>query len=151
MSETPHPHSSAAPATLKDDVDLDARVTSAIALLEAIARDRDQLLDVDEAQRNRLLRAAGEVSRPDAITRRQLVKATKRVKKAERRERLMEAEVRLTETGIRQLRKQTVFTTPNYFLPSDLPDDGVDEHVEERDQIESRHCYVCKQQCDVLH
>ena len=130
---------------------LDARVRDAIALLEAIASDRDQLLDVPETQRNRLLRAAGEVSRPDAITRRQLVKATKRLKKAQRRARLDEAEVQLTETGIRQLRRQTIFTTPNYFLPSSDKQDTVENDPDFRDALEPQHCYTCKREFTVLH
>ena len=130
---------------------LDARVRGAIALLEAIASDRDQLLDVPETQRNRLLRAAGEVSRPDAITRRQLVKATKRLKKAQRRARLDEAEVQLTETGIRQLRRQTIFTTPNYFLPSSDKQDTVENDPDFRDALEPQHCYTCKREFTVLH
>ena len=130
---------------------LDARVRDAIALLEAIASDRDRLLDVPETQRNRLLRAAGEVSRPDAITRRQLVKATKRLKKAQRRARLDEAEVQLTETGIRQLRRQTIFTTPNYFLPSSDKQDTVENDPDFRDALEPQHCYTCKREFTVLH
>jgi NAD(P)-dependent dehydrogenase (short-subunit alcohol dehydrogenase family) len=132
---------------------LSARVRDAIALLEGIAADRDQLLDIPETERNKLLRAAGEVSRPDAITRRQLVKATKRLKKAERRERVLQVEAQLTETGIRQLRKQSVFTTPNYFLPADISHETSDDdgQEQEREALESKHCYVCKQHFNVLH
>ncbi|MEP6621389.1 MAG: SDR family NAD(P)-dependent oxidoreductase [bacterium] len=131
--------------------DLDTRVRDAIALLESIASDRDQLLDVEEAQRNRLLRAAGEVSRPDAITRRQLVKATKRLKKAQRRERVVEIEAQLTETGIRQLRRQTVFTTPNYFLPRSDVQETVENDPDFREALEPQHCYTCKREFTVLH
>ncbi len=130
---------------------LDARVRDAISLLETIASDRDWLLDVPETQRNRLLRAAGEVSRPDAITRRQLVKATKRLKKAQRRERVMESEAQLTDTGIRQLRRQTVFTTPNYFLPSSDKQETIDTDPDFREALEPQHCYTCKREFSVLH
>ena len=144
-----------APADSRDaspaSPDLDARVRDAIALLEGIAAGRDQLLDVAESQRNRLLRAAGEVSRPDAITRRQLVKATKRLKKSQRRERVIEAEAQLTETGIRQLRRQTVFTTPNYFLPASDKQETVDADPDFREALEPQHCYTCKREFNVLH
>jgi NAD(P)-dependent dehydrogenase (short-subunit alcohol dehydrogenase family) len=153
----PHRLDSTAPL-LSDDAsspaDLESRVRDAIALLESIAADRDQLLDVAESERNRLLRAAGEVSRPDAITRRQLVKATKRLKKKQRRERIVEIESQLTESGIRQLRRQTVFTTPNYFLPAGTTAEeghGADAEPEGREALESKHCYTCKQQFTVLH
>ena len=142
---------------------LDARVTDALALLEEIAVDRDRLLGIPADQRLRFLRAAGEVSRPDAVKRRQVIKATKRQKKVKRRERVAEIEAQLTESGIRRLRKQSVFTTPNYF-PAD-PSAGAaslgagDDSSPEASafdsrgpqETETRHCYVCKQPFDVLH
>ena len=127
-----------------------AQVRAATALLESLAADRAQLLDLDESERNRFLRAAGEVSRPDAILRRQLVKATKRLKKSERRVRVAEAEVQLNSTGIRSLRRQTVFTTPNYLPPGSDAQDTVDD-PDFREALEPQHCYVCKQKFDVLH
>ncbi len=127
-----------------------AQVREATALLEALATDRARLLEISEEERNRLLRAAGEVSRPDAILRRQLVKATKRQKKSERQERVKDAEAQLNSTGIRSLRRQTVFTTPNYALPSGDEQETVDD-PDFREAIEAQHCYVCKQSFDVLH
>jgi len=66
--------------------DLNEQVRAATALLETLAAERERLLDVSEDDRNRLLSAAGEVSRPDAIRRRQMGKATERKRKAERRD-----------------------------------------------------------------
>ncbi|MES2178310.1 MAG: SDR family oxidoreductase [Gemmatimonadota bacterium] len=143
--------SRATPLEINTPPDLDSRVRDAIALLEAFAADRDQLLDVAESERNRLLRAAGEVSRPDAITRRQLVKATKRLKKAQRRERVGEIEAQLATTGIRQLRKQTVFTTPNYYLPDGATAGNATDASEAGEETEQKHCYTCKRQYTVLH
>jgi NAD(P)-dependent dehydrogenase (short-subunit alcohol dehydrogenase family) len=154
MPQRLHATTPALSTTAGSPADLESRVRDAIALLESIAADRDQLLDVAESERNRLLRAAGEVSRPDAITRRQLVKATKRLKKKQRRERIVEIESQLTESGIRQLRRQTVFTTPNYFLPAGTTAEeghGADAEPEGREALESKHCYTCKQQFTVLH
>ncbi|MEI6739917.1 MAG: SDR family oxidoreductase [Gemmatimonadaceae bacterium] len=130
--------------------ELTEQIRAACALLETLAIDRDRLLDVPEEDRNRLLRVAGEVSRPDAIRRRQLVKATKRQKKQERREHILQAEVQLNSTGIRELRRQTVFTTPNYLLPaSDAQDTVADPDF--REAIEPQHCYVCKVMFSELH
>jgi NAD(P)-dependent dehydrogenase (short-subunit alcohol dehydrogenase family) len=126
------------------------QVAAATALLERLAQDRANLLAIPEAERTRLLRAAGEVSRPDAILRRQMVKATKRQKKAERTVKLQEAENQLQETGIRRLRRQTVFTTPNYLPPGTDAQQTVDE-PEFREALEAQHCYVCKQEYTVLH
>ncbi len=130
--------------------ELTEQVRAAIAVLETLAVHREQLLDVPEEDRNRFLRAAGEVSRPDAIRRRQMVKATKRQKKADRREHIDTAEAQLNSTGIRELRRQTVFTTPNYLLPGTDAQDTVDD-PDFRDALEPQHCYVCKQMFSVLH
>jgi len=130
--------------------DLTDQVRAATALLETLAAERERLLDVNEDDRNRLLRAAGEVSRPDAIHRRQMVKATKRQRKAERRDHIQQAESQLNSTGIRELRRQTVFTTPNYLLPGSDTQDTVDD-PDFREALEPQHCYVCKTSFDVLH
>jgi len=82
------------------------KLQAAAELLEAIAADRGLLARVAEEESTRLLKAAGEISRPDARARRQLVKAATRRRKAERTER---AESALNETGIRKLRRQSVF------------------------------------------
>ncbi len=133
-----------------DAPDLLAQIEAATALLESLAADRARLLDVPVDERTRFLRAAGEVSRPDAVLRRQLVKATKRRKKTERQERIQEAESQLQSTGIRALRRQTVFTTPNYQLPAGDDQDTVSD-PDFREALEPQHCYVCKQRFDVLH
>ena len=130
--------------------DLTEQVRAATALLETLAAERERLLDVNEDDRNRLLRAAGEVSRPDAIRRRQMVKATKRQRKADRREHIVNAEAQLNSTGIRELRRQTVFTTPNYLLPGSDAQDTVDD-PDFREALEPQHCYVCKTMFTELH
>ncbi len=154
MSSRTDPISPSADGASSND-DLNRRVRDAIALLEGLASDRDRLLLVSETERNRLLRAAGEVSRPDAVMRRQLVKATKRLRKAQHKVRIEEIEAQLTETGIRQLRRQPVFTTPNYRLPAGdagAPGSGAPlDAIEEREAIDSQHCYTCKRHFTVLH
>ena len=139
-----------APTPEFSDDTLTARVAAATELLEQLANDRAGLLDIPDEERRRLLKAAGEVSRPDAILRRQMVKATKRQKKAERTQKIQDAESQLQETGIRRLRRQTVFTTPNYLPPGSDAQETVDAD-EFREALEPQHCYVCKQQYTVIH
>ena len=91
-----------------------AQLQAAADLLEAIAKDRGILAQVPAADRERLLQAAGQVSRPDAPARRRLLKAKQRQRKAERVE---HDEHLLAKTGIRALRTQPVFTTPNIYPP----------------------------------
>src|SRR5689334_13827055 len=97
---------------------------AAAELLEAIVADRALLAGLPPDERTRLLRAAGQASRPDAVGRRQLVKATKRDRKAARVHR---EESVLQETGIRRLRREAVFQTPNLFPPADRESGRPDE------------------------
>jgi NAD(P)-dependent dehydrogenase (short-subunit alcohol dehydrogenase family) len=127
-------------------VSLNDRVSSATALLEDIVADRALLAEIPVDERNRLLQAAGRVSRPDVIDRRRLLKVSKRKRKAERVKR--EEQV-LGETGIRRLRRAPVFTSPNIFPPSP-------EEIEAREPVyrevnEPRNCYICKQDYSAIH
>jgi hypothetical protein len=116
------------------------RLRSAADLIETIVADRSLLADIPEPDRNRFLNAAGRVSRPDALGRRQLLKVVKRKKRAEKVQR---AESVLAATGIRKLRRQTVFiTSPNIYPPkSDELLTSGGPHPETEDP---RKCYVCK-------
>src|ERR1700681_730788 len=121
---------------------LPERLRAAAHLLEQIVADRSLLSDIPEDDRNRLLNAAGRVSRPDALGRRQLLKVVKRKKRAEKVQR---EESVLAATGIRQLRRQPVFiTSPNIYPPKspELLTSG--EPLRETE--EPRKCYVCKKE-----
>ena len=97
-----------------ESTDVAERLRAATQFLELIASNRGLLAEVSADDRRRFLDAAAHVYSPDAKARRKLVKATIRLRKAARVKR---DESELSETGIRQLRKQTVFTTPNVFPP----------------------------------
>ncbi|HUQ98786.1 MAG TPA: SDR family oxidoreductase [Gemmatimonadaceae bacterium] len=122
------------------------RFRAAADLLEEFVADRSKLAEIPEAERNRLLNAAGRVSRPDAIDRRQLLKVVKRKKRADKVKR---EETVLAATGIRKLRRQQVFvTSPNIFPPkaTELLTNGVVAETED-----PRCCYVCKQEFSTVH
>ncbi len=127
---------------------LKERMQAAAELLESIASNRELLAGVSEAERTRLLSAAGQISRPDARMRRQLVKASKRQRKAAKSER---AESVLNQTGIRKLRRQTVFTTPNVFPPADFKQIEVNGDPDFHEVSEEQNCYICKQDYAQLH
>ena len=127
---------------------LTERIQAAAELLESIANNREQLAGVSEAERTRLLLAAGQISRPDALARRQLVKASKRQRKAAKSER---AESMLNQTGIRKLRRQTVFTTPNVHPPLGFEQQEITDDPEFREVVEEQNCYICKQDYTQLH
>jgi len=127
---------------------LTQRLQAATELLEAIAGNRELLAGFSEAERNRLLSAAGQISRPDARARRQLLKTYERQRKAAKTER---AESALNQTGIRKLRRQTVFTTPNVYPPIGFEQKEIESDPEFREPHEEQNCYVCKQNYSQLH
>ena len=123
------------------------RLRAAADLLEEIVADRTLLARLPEADRNRFLNAAGQVSRPDALERRRLLKVMKRKR---RDEKLQREEALLASTGIRKLRRERVLiTSPNVFAPTE-------EDLRARaqplpDTEDSRVCYVCKQRYSTVH
>ena len=123
------------------------RVTTATELLEAIIDNRALLAEVPVEERVRFLMAAGMVSRPDALARRRVVKAARVDRRAAK---VHKIESVLAETGIRKLRRETVFTTPNVFPPSDFNQQDVPQ-PEFREASEPQHCYICKEDFSAIH
>ncbi|HJR33738.1 MAG TPA: SDR family oxidoreductase [Gemmatimonadales bacterium] len=119
------------------------RVRAAAELLESIVADRGILAGIAKVDKRRLLDAAARVYHPDAKARRLLVKATVRERK---RARIRKDEEVLASTGIRTLRRQTVFTTPNFFPPSEESTEGRRLKTED-----CRNCYICKQDYTSVH
>ncbi len=128
---------------------LEERLRATVELLELIAGDW-RLLDKLPAQdRRRLHEAVARLYDPDPVVRRRRMKAEERARKAAgtRRE-----ETVLQKTGIRELRRKPVFTTPNVYPPGGfLPRDVHAEEPERRESVEPQHCYVCKRKYSVLH
>jgi hypothetical protein len=106
------------------------------------------LAGVSEEERTRLLQAAGRVSRPDATDRRRLRKAQLRQRKSEKSQR---AESVLAQTGIRALRRETVFTTPNVYPPSAFEQREIEGEPDFREVVEPQNCYICKQDYSTVH
>jgi NAD(P)-dependent dehydrogenase (short-subunit alcohol dehydrogenase family) len=153
INDTPHPTAfrrsvdSVPPAESADPTFIE-RVHAATELLETIVADRTLLTHLSPEVQRRLIQAAGQVYAPDAASRRQLVRATARKRKAEKTRREERA---LDRTGIRTLRKQTVFTTPNVFPPAGLEPQDEDGDPDIREHVEPQHCYVCKQKYTTIH
>ena len=133
-----------------DEIQLLERVRAAAELLEAIDQDRGLLAQLPPEDRQRFLHATRVVSDPDPRARRRLVKASARLRKAAMAQ---EAEEMFHSTGIRELRRKPVFTTPNYYLPEGISEPEIDEaHVDEARVLpETRHCYVCKVHYQTVH
>jgi NAD(P)-dependent dehydrogenase (short-subunit alcohol dehydrogenase family) len=124
------------------------RLRAATELLETIVADRGLLVLASPTEQRRLLQAAGQVYAPDALARRRLVRATIRKGKAEKLER---EERLLNGTGIRALRRQPVFTSPNVFPPAAFEQREVKSDPDFREALEPQHCYVCKEKYTAIH
>ena len=124
------------------------QLKAAAAVLEAAAANRALLAALSVEERTRLLTAAGEIYCPDLKERRRLVKARIKQRKAEKVQR---DQSKLHETGIRKLRREKVFTTPNVFAPENFEQHEVADNPDFREVIEPQNCYICKQDYSAIH
>jgi NAD(P)-dependent dehydrogenase (short-subunit alcohol dehydrogenase family) len=145
MNTTPLNSSPSEPA----NESLADRLLASIAAIEAVAADRTLLDTLPAEDRQRLHAAVARLYQPDPVARRQRLKAAERERSAARIER---EEALLHATGIRELRRKPVFTTPNVFPPEGfVASDSEDNEPERRESIELQHCYVCKQKYSLIH
>jgi NAD(P)-dependent dehydrogenase (short-subunit alcohol dehydrogenase family) len=126
------------PSTLDDD-----DVQRAIAVLEAVAANRGLLAAVPAEDRERLLIAAGQTSRPDKHARRALARA--RIKQ-DKHVRKKSDNALLDQTGIRRLRGNPIFLTPRRKA---LFDGSQANPIGE--MIEDHACYCCRKPYRVVH
>ncbi len=133
--------------------ELRQRVREATELMEHLALNLAELDQLPESESKRLKSAASRLHHPDRTERR-------RQQKARRRERIAQIvdrdEALLNQTGIRELRRKPVFTTPNYFPPEQSPlddfgSDGDEGQEAPRESVELQHCYVCKRKYQRIH
>jgi len=125
-----------------------AQLKAAAAILEQASANRALLGALSQEERTRLLKAAGDIYCPDLTQRRKLVKATVKQRKAEKKQK---DDTKLNETGIRKLRREKVFTTPNVFPPLDFKQEEVQDNPDFREVVEPQNCYICKQDYSTIH
>jgi NAD(P)-dependent dehydrogenase (short-subunit alcohol dehydrogenase family) len=130
------------------DPALIASLRAAIETLKRVAADRRVLAHLDGEERNQLIIAAGEVYSPDGAERRRLSKATKRMRKAGRVNR---DESVLQSTGIRALRRQTVYNPSLTLAPASFTPEDVTEDPAATESVQSQNCYVCKRDYSEIH
>ncbi|MEQ1691744.1 MAG: SDR family oxidoreductase [Gemmatimonas sp.] len=124
------------------------QLLAATALLARIADDRALLVPMPAHERQQFLDAVALVFHPDAKARRAMVKATVRERKAAAAQR---DDGVLHQTGIRTLRRQPVFTTPNVYPPEGFTPDDVGDTDDAREAVVPQHCYICKQKFTAIH
>jgi hypothetical protein len=103
---------------------LRADLLSATEFLRRIGADRELLVALSPQEKQDLLNAAGDVFCPDPEERRIRTKALKRQRRSQR---VRRDEDVLAATGIRTLREQPVFTTPNVIPPDGFEQRDVDD------------------------
>jgi NAD(P)-dependent dehydrogenase (short-subunit alcohol dehydrogenase family) len=124
-------------------------VRHATAVLEGIAADHALLQRLTPEERRRLHAAVAHLYHPDPVQRRRKRKAQSRERSAAQ---VAREEALLHATGIRQLRRRAVFTTPNVFPPENfVAQDAHDGDPDRRESVELQHCYVCKQKYSLIH
>ncbi|MFN8717961.1 MAG: SDR family NAD(P)-dependent oxidoreductase [Gemmatimonas sp.] len=128
-----------------DAPDFTAQLRGVTAFLARIAADRSLLVPVSAPDRHAFLDAVAQVFHPDARARRAMVKATSRERKAAAAARDDQV---LGQTGIRELRRRPVFTTPNVYPPEPSVEPSASVLGE---AVVPQHCYICKQQFTTVH
>ena len=125
-----------------------AQLQAAIELLEQTVQNRALLASLSDADHTRLMKAAGDLYCPDVDQRRRLVKAKVKQRKAVKQ---AQDDSKLHATGIRKLRREKVFTTPNSFPPLHFQQTEVADNPDFHEAIEPQNCYVCKQDYARIH
>ena len=118
-------------------------IEKCISTLKDLANDAALLANLPDEQRLALLKAAGEISRPD---RRERKKRNKTVDKTERLSVLEKDRRARDSTGIRSARRDATFTAPARI------EGGPSEGEQKGERLHSpRNCYICKEEFVELH
>src|SRR5688572_20048527 len=128
----------------RPDPSFEDRVKAATELLETVAANRRLLDGLTPGEKTRFLRAVAQAHAPNRVQRRR-ASAAARFARAERDEAVR------GDTGIRELRKRPVVTTPNVFPPPAFEPQDQDGDSDVREAIEPQHCYVCKEKFVTIH
>ncbi len=119
-----------------------AEIAKCIAILEHLNQNTDQVFDIPQEQRMALIKASGQLSRPN---REEFSRRKKDAKKAEKRKRANEDRTARRETGIRSARENVVFIVPKLLASAEIVS------KQERELKSPRNCYVCKSLYTKLH
>ncbi|NQT26996.1 SDR family oxidoreductase [candidate division KSB1 bacterium] len=118
-------------------------IQRAISLLQDFTLDHEALMELSNEERISLLKAAGEISRPD---REEIKKRNKAKQQAKRRMITKQERKARAETGIRSVREASV-----YKAPKQISDGQVENNGKALELNSPRNCYVCKDEFTKLH
>ncbi|NCT13700.1 MAG: SDR family oxidoreductase, partial [Flavobacteriales bacterium] len=117
-------------------------INKCIDILERLVSNSNQIFEIPEEQRIALIKASGQLSRPN---KQEFIKWKKDAKKAERRKLAAKDRTARKETGIRSARESIIFQAPKLLSPAEL--------INKKDiELQTpRNCYVCKTEFTKLH
>jgi 3-oxoacyl-ACP reductase-like protein len=139
--EMEHLNKSVGGNSIKREINTE-EIAKCIAILEYLNSNTDQIFEIPKEQRTALIKASGQLSRPnrDEFSRRK-----KDAKKAEKRKQANKDRTARKETGIRSARENVVFIAPKLLQAADLAS------KKELELETPRNCYVCKTLYTKLH
>src|ERR1700679_3036046 len=118
-------------------------IQKCISLLDDLVKNSVELAHLSKEQRIAILKAAGEISRPDRDEIRKRKKDRIRLKK----QRIDDHERKLRRaTGIRSAREKAVFIAPKAILHEDAKSAFLEQEL-----INPRACYICKVEFTKVH
>ncbi|WP_419211608.1 SDR family NAD(P)-dependent oxidoreductase [Maribacter sp. X9] len=113
-----------------------------IALLNRLVTDTNQIFEIPEDKRIELIKAAGQLSRPN---KQEFARRVKDAKRNEKRKQAVRDKHARKETGIRSAREAHVFVAPKLLAAAELESKDLPELTT------PRNCYVCKTEFTQLH
>lgn len=121
----------------------DNEINSCISVLEYLLQNGDQLIQLSEEQILKLMKAAGQITRPDKA---EIYKRNKSVKVARKQTEITHNRNARAATSIRSARISSVFEAPiQIALPN--PSLGTEKGF----LISEQNCYVCKKLYTGIH
>ncbi len=116
-------------------------ILNCIPVLKSLVENSEQLTQLSEEERILLMRAAGQLSRPD---KKEISKRKKDLRDVKRQEIIKQERVARAQTGIRSAREEVVFVAPKQ-----ISHEGVKREYSELNS--PRNCYICKKEYTKLH
>lgn len=121
----------------------EAEINNCISVLEHLLHNGDQLIHLSEEQILKLMKAAGQITRPDKA---EIYKRNKSVKVARKQKEIANNKKARAATSIRSARTSSIFEAPAQIS---LPEAEI--MTEKKFLLSEQNCYVCKKQYTEIH
>lgn len=119
------------------------QIDNCISVLEHLLHNGDQLVHLSEEQLIKLMKAAGQITRPDKA---EIKKRNKSVRVARKQVEQITNRKARAATSIRSARTSSVFEAPKQIAAHQI-----DSQAEKRYLTSPQNCYVCKKEYTEVH